>query len=421
MFKDPDIGKPASQLHEERQKRINAARNLEVPDRIPVTCNMGNFPAKYAGALCSDVYYNYEAWYTACEKTLQGFCPDSFGGANIQSGKALEILEPRTMRWPGHGVDPHQGFQSIEIDSLKADEYDTYMQDPTDYQIRIHLGNISNKLKGLSKMPPLYNMGWGPVPEQVTAITLSDPEVAKAIAILQKAGREFRKIRPWQSKFRKLFEKYGYFSSPTASALPPYDILSHSLRGMTGTMHDMFRQPDKLLEACDFILKNELERTQLIKDADGHIGIFMTNTRGSDDFMSKKQFDAFYWPTFKKLVHGLIKKGAIPHIFFEGRFDSRLEYLLDFPKGKFTAAFDATDIFKAKEVLKGHCCISGNIPVSLLQVGSKEDVIAYCKKLIDVCGKDGGYILAARSSIDEVKPENLKAMIDFTKEYGVYR
>jgi NAD(P)H-nitrite reductase large subunit len=54
-------------------------------------------------------------------------------------------------------------------------------------------------------------------------------------------------------------------------------------------------------------------------------------------------------------------------------------------------------------------------------MGSKDDVIACCKKLIDVCGKDGGYVICPRSSIDEVKPENLKAMIDFVKEYGVYR
>jgi len=28
--------------------------------------------------------------------------------------------------------------------------------------------------------------------------------------------------------------------------------------------------------------------------------------------------------------------------------------------------------------------------------------------------------MAPRSSVDEVKVENFKAMIDFTKEYGVY-
>jgi uroporphyrinogen-III decarboxylase len=393
---------------------------VKVPDRVPVTCPMGNFPAKYAGALCSDVYYNHDAWYAACEKILQDFYPDAFFGTNIASGKALEILDPKTMRWPGHGIEPHQGFQSIEINSLQADEYDMYMQDPTDYQLRIHLGRISDKLKGLSMMPPLYNMGWGPVPEQTTAMVLAEPQVAKAIATLQKAGHEFRKIRPMQNKFQKLFEKYGYFSSPMAAALPPYDILSHSLRGMAGTMHDMFRQPDKVIEICEFILKQTLERVQLEPDMNGHMRVFMTNTRGSDDFLSKKQFNTFYWPTFKKLVIELCKRGATPNIFFEGKFDSRVEYLLEFPKGKFVARFDTTDIFRAKEILKGHCCIEGNVPSSLLQVGSEEDVIAYCRKLIDIVGKDGGYILSPRSSTDEVKPENLKAMIDFTKEYGVY-
>ena len=63
----------------------------------------------------------------------------------------------------------------------------------------------------------------------------------------------------------------------------------------------------------------------------------------------------------------------------------------------------------------------GNVPSSLLQTGSTDDIKNHCKKLIDVVGKDGGYIMAPRSSIDEIKPENLKTMIDFTKEYGVYK
>ena len=36
-------------------------------------------------------------------------------------------------------------------------------------------------------------------------------------------------------------------------------------------------------------------------------------------------------------------------------------------------------------------------------------------------GKDGGYIMDTAVMLDEAKPENLKAMIEFTKEYGVYR
>jgi hypothetical protein len=48
-------------------------------------------------------------------------------------------------------------------------------------------------------------------------------------------------------------------------------------------------------------------------------------------------------------------------------------------------------------------------------------VRGYCKNLIDTVGKKGGFIMDAAVMLDEAKPENLKAMIDFTKEYGVYR
>ena len=419
-FKDPDIGKSASQLKKERYNRIHTAMKLGVPDRVPITCPIGSFPAKYAGILCSDAYYNFDAWYDAYEKTLKDFRPDSFGATPYQCGEALEVIDPKTMKWPGHGVEPHQAFQAIEVESLKADEFDEYMKDANSYMLRKHLPRTANSLGGFSKIPPLYEILHGPGSAQSLAMLLTDPEVAKSVASLQKAGRLMRKDQSKNIKFMKLLARYGYYPTRMVGAMPPYDTISHQLRGMTGVMHDMFRQPDKLIELCEFVLKETLNKTPLVPDENGEIRIFMTNTRGSDDFISKKQFDTFYWPTFKKLVTGLCKKGGTPYIFFEGRFDTRMEYLLDLPKGKFVARFDASDIFRAKEILKGHCCIEGNVPSSLLQVGSKEDVIAYCKKLIDVCGKDGGYVLSPRSSTDEVKPENLKAMIEFTKEYGRY-
>jgi uroporphyrinogen-III decarboxylase len=83
--------------------------------------------------------------------------------------------------------------------------------------------------------------------------------------------------------------------------------------------------------------------------------------------------------------------------------------------------FDNSDINKVKEILGSHICIMGNVPPSLLQIGTQEEVKNYCRTLIDEIGRKGGFILASRSAVDEAKPENVKAMIDFTKEYGVYR
>ena len=136
--------------------------------------------------------------------------------------------------------------------------------------------------------------------------------------------------------------------------------------------------------------------------------------------MSEEAFERFYWPHCKKLLLTLIERGMTPCMFFEGNCDAKLEYLLELPKGSMLVRLDRTDIFKAKEILGGHLCLEGNVPVSLLQMGSVQEVEDYCKKLIDVVGKGGGFVLSPRSSTHLAKPENLKAMIDFTKEYGRY-
>jgi len=412
--------KTAKQIRYEREKRITDAIHLSIPDRVPVISGMGYFPAKYAGIPCSAAYYDYDAWIAAYQKTLRDFPADLIFPQPFTPGKALEILNPKQNRWPGHGVDPYQGHQAIEIENMQDDEYDAFINDPSDYMLRIHMSRVSENLAGLAKLPKLSMLGGGSMGAQALAVTLALPEVTKAISTLQKTGREMRK---WQSKiqkFNKMMLDMGFPQYFQGAAMPPFDVISHSMRGMSGTMMDMFRQPDKILEACEKILELTLERPMPQLSENGNIRIFMTNTRGSDDFMSMKQFDTFYWPTFKRLVLALIDRGATPCIFFEGNFTSRLEYLLEFPKGKVLARLDTTDIFRAKEVLKGHMCIEGNVPSTLLQMGTVQDVKDHCKKLIDVIGKDGGYILAPRSSTDEVKPENLKAMIEFTQEYGVY-
>jgi len=421
MGQQINSGKTGRQLRKEREKRVMDAIQLKIPDRVPVICAMGYFPAKYASIPYSAAYYDYDAWYSAYKKTLQDFQPDMIYQQPFASGKALEILNPRQMRWPGYGVDPYHGHQSIEINNMRAEEFDQYMNDPSDYMLRVFMSRTSENMEGLSLLPKLSDLGAGPMGIQALALVFAEPKLNKTIRTLQKAGREMKKWRAKMAKFNKMIYDMGFPQYFQGAAMPPYDVVSHSMRGMSGTMLDMFRQPDKLIELCEFILKNTLERPIPQPNEYGNIRMFMTVTRGSDDFLSKKQFDTFYWPTFKKLVMTLIERGATPCIFFEGSFISRLEYLLEFPKGKMLARFDTTDIFRAKDVLKDHVCIEGNIPSSLLQVGTVQDVKDYCKKLIDVVGKGGGYILSPRSSTDEVNPANLKAMIEFTQEYGVYR
>ena len=413
-------GKTARQLIVEKEKRITDAIHLKSTDRVPIICGIGYFPAKYAGIPSSAAYYDFDAWITAYRKTLIDYHADMIYHQGFTPGKALEILNPKNLRWPGYGVDPYKGHQSIEIESMLATDYDAYLSDPSDYLFRIMIARSSDNLAGWANLPKLSDVGGG-LGAQGLAVALTDPGVDKAIKVLQKAGRELRKWQKRTMKFNQMMLDCGFPQYYQGFAGPPYDLLSISMRGMRGTMIDLYRQPDKVLAACDKMLQLTLDRPMPPPNEFGNMRLFMTVTRGSDDFLSKAQFDKFYWPTFKKLILSLIERGGTPCVFLEGNFTSKLEYLLDFPKGKMLIRLDTTDIYRAKEVLKGHLCIQGNVPSSLLQTGTIQAVKDYCKNLIDTVGKDGGFILSPRSSTDEVKPENLRAMIDFTREYGVYR
>src|SRR5512136_1233327 len=105
MSKALEQGKTPQELRREREQRITDAIKLKITDRVPVSCEIGFFAAKYAGVPCSVAYYDCDAWLAAYRKTLKDFQPDMAFTRAFTPGKALEYLDPKYMKWPGHGVD----------------------------------------------------------------------------------------------------------------------------------------------------------------------------------------------------------------------------------------------------------------------------------------------------------------------------
>jgi uroporphyrinogen-III decarboxylase len=93
--------------------------------------------------------------------------------------------------------------------------------------------------------------------------------------------------------------------------------------------------------------------------------------------------------------------------------------LLEIPSGKIICRLDRTDIYKAKKVLGGHHGIAGGMLPSLLQTGSVQQVKVECIKLIESIGNDGGFIMGSSCPLDEEKAENVKAMVEATRQYGI--
>ena len=417
-------GKSIDEIREERENRIDNVLNLRVPDRVPTTMQSGVFACKYAGVPLSAMYYDPIAYAQACLKTIVDFEPDTSGSITSgNSGLVNEFLDVRSQRWPGGNLPSDVPYQFVEGEYMKPEEYDLFLSDPSDYVFRYYLPRVYGTFEPLAKLPPFRNFVGGAFAGFLGL--LSKPEYHQLIERLARAVEEQEKLIRESADLNRLMDQLGYSTNLGRGARgsglmgAPFDAVSDFLRGMKGAMIDMYRCPDKLLAACDKILEWRIaEATPARLDAKGRPPrMFMPLHRGSDGFMSIKQFEKFYWPGLKKAILINIELGYIVEPFFEGAWDDRLEYLLELPKGKVVFWTEKTNIFRAKEILGKHMCIQGGVPPSLLSAGSPQEVEDYCKKLIQVVGKDGGYILSCGSAIDEAKPENLKAMIDSAKKY----
>jgi hypothetical protein len=407
-------------LYRAREKRVLDVVELKVPDRVPVTASFYFFPARYYGCSFQDMIYNWDKLEDVSLRVTREFEPDlaqnPFGV--MLPGPLLDTVGYKQMQWPGGQLGPNVPFQFVEGEYMKPEEYDYFLSEPMDFVIRRYWPRISGSLTGLASLPPIQNvpasMGTG-----IFAL-FSTPEMQQILDTLKKAGQEFARFAGYSERFERILKEEGFYSQTGGFASAPFDLLGDFLRGTKGIMLDMYRKPTAVLKACEKILPYEIQRGMNSARRSGGKLVFIALHKGLDGFMSREQFDRFYWPTLRDLATGLINEGLIPYIFWEGRCTSRLEAIKDIPAGKAMYRFEATDMMKAKDILGDRVCIRGNVPISLLATGSPDEVRTYCKKLIDYVGRGGGFIMDAAAHVTEARPENLRAMFDFTKEYGVY-
>jgi hypothetical protein len=412
------MGNAKDQLYQEREKRVSDTIALKKPDRIPISVTFGFFPARYCGYTMADMMYDPDKLWEANLKTILDFQPDQawnpFGNFK---GALLDILDFKQFQWPGRQLDVNVPFQFVESEYMKADEYDHFLSDMTDFMLRRYWPRICGSLKGFEKLSPLRNMitnymGLG------TFVPFTMPEVQEALEAMKKAGEEVVRIGSYSTRFSAKLKEEGFPLPSGSGTQAPFDTLGDFFRGTKGLMLDMYRQPEMVLKACDHLLPMMAETAIKGAKASSNPRVSIPLHKGIDGFMSLDQFKRFYWPTLRDLMMTLINEGLTPVPFWEGDCLSRLEIIKDIPPAKAMYAFEATDLIKAKDVLGDRISIKGGVPVSILATGTPDDVKVYCKNLIDYVGREGGFLLSTSSSVEDAKTENIRAMFDFTREYG---
>ncbi len=393
----------------------------KVPERVPIL-PFGIFmqPGLY-GVSPYDAMYDTDKMLVAQLSFLKDYNPDYFVTPALMGyGKIFDILDYKQYRLPGHGISKQSGWQYVEGEYMMADEYDALIKDPTDFWLRALMPRAYGALEPLKMIAPFTNM-WEAVLVSAQMIPFGIPPVRAAMQAMLDAGKE---AMDWIMKiggFEAQAKAEGFPGCFGGATKAPFDILGDTLRGTRAMMLDMYRQPEKVIAAAERLTPLAIDQGVAGANMAGCPVVFIPLHKGADGFMSDEQFAKFYWPTLKAVIMGLAEEGCVPFLFCEGSYNTRLEYLKELPRASCMWVFDRTDMVKAKAAIGDKLCIGGNVSSGLLLTGTAEEVKAYCKELIDTAGKGGGYLMCTGTAMDEGKADTIHAMVDITREYGVYK
>ena len=427
VWLDPDVqfaSPDAEEAYKARVRRLTDAILLEkTPDRVPVPLLVTElYPLARAGLTPYDGMYDFDRASKAYVDFNLDLQPDSMVSPRVATtpGRVFDLLDYRLYSWPGAGVSREASFQYNESEWMAADEYDRLIEDPTDFILRRYLPRVAGAFAGLGELGSVFD------PFSITQITgfvetFARPGVVDALQRLMAAGRE---AAAWRSRLGAIVEQlqglgFPPFTGPQIRA--PFDLLGDYLRGTRGVSLDLYRQPEKVVAACES-LAPVLVRWTLEKTTPGTLPcLFGPLHKGDDAHLSMEQFETFYWPTLRTVLLALIDEGFIPLLFAEGKMDSRLERIAaDLPKGRTVWLLDRTDMVHAKATLGRVAALQGNVPLSLLQTATPAEVRERCRRLIEDVGPGGGFLLDSGAVIQQGKEENIRAMIQAARDFGVY-
>ena len=386
-------------LFEERKKRYLAAMNLEKPDRVPIRLNFsGEFITKVAGYTFQETYYDWHKNNDATRKMLEKISDLEMviGGANLWWAALHDAVGAKYLRFAGRDLEPDTMFQYVEEPYMLPEDYDAFIENPTEWIATTYLPRIHTELAE----PGSYRATAG--------------LIKGAFGLAQQLGASGEAMASYQRDF-------GVVPSITGISKAPFDTLADTLRGLSGIMLDLYQRPEKVKQALEMLVPHNIFYGMATAQGDTDFPVFMPLHRGAYPFMRMEQWVEFYWPTLKQVVEGLWSNGKRTMFYAENIWTPYLEKIAELPEKSIIFHVDQTDMEKAHQVLGGRFCLSGNVPNSLLAFGKPEEVKEYVKRLLDKYARDGGFILDAGAVIlDDAEEENIRALIEAGLEYGVY-
>ena len=388
-------------LYEERLTRYVSAMRGGAPDRVPIRPFAAEVTARHAGYTCQEVTHDYRKAFDAIIRCCRDYDWDATVPNMVYVWTGLtQAMGLRYYGIPGIDVEADVTFQYREPPEngafMRREEYDDLIADPVRFLYEIWLPRVSAETEAV-----VYRAKLGLVKGGMAML-----------AYFSAFGPQVERMRT----------ECGTVSAICGMLKAPLDILADKLRGYIGLVYDLKEIPEKVEAACRALMPHLAHVALTGADPTGQIPIPIWMHRGCVPFISRKDFECIYWATLRPMVEALWAQGNQVLFYAEGKWDSHLERFAELPPHSIVFHLDRSDPVKAAEVLGGRFCLSGGVDNTVLAFGKPEDVKARVKHLIETLGRDGGYILDASAIMqNDATLENLRAMTEAGREYGVYR
>ena len=406
------------------------AFNLRQPDRVPVAPVVVHYYAALAAGMSHrDAQYHSDLNLRALkEATLTNDWDAAVPGVSVFAGRPLELLGIKQMKWPGGLLGDRVPFQWVEDEYMLQGEYDELLADPNGFVVRKLWPRISTTMGQVGRLTQigdamsLLSVSSAYVLPGFVGGILSRPDNLALLENLLELSRETSSNDRIIGQYSLEMMRLGYPFVAGPMLFCAFDWVSDCLRGLRGSSLDMYQVPDKLLALIDVVNATLVPSTAMMAAQSGVNGVVIFLHRGSRGFMSDRQFATFYWPCLKSLILGLIEAGLTPIVYAEGDYTPRLKYFQELPPKKFVMHYQDVDRKLAKKLLGDICCFWGNVPTALMCTGTSQEVKDDVRELIDIFGDNGGLIIDSGVGIpDESKPENVSALSEAVREYGILK
>lgn len=392
------------ELYAQRLNRyVTAGRNGK-PDRVPIRPFAAEFTAVHAGMTCQQVTHDYNQAFEAVIRCCRDYDWDAAVPNMVYVWTGLaQTAGLRYYAIPGIDVDPNVAFQYREPPQdgawMSRDEYDDLIADPVKFLYDTWLPRVAAELA-----PPG-----------------TPAHFRHNLALVKSAWSMSSYFNAFGPQIERMRNETGTVSAISGMLKAPLDVLGDKFRGYLGLAFDLMEVPEKVSAACEALMPHLAAVALSGLDPNHCIPIPIWMHRGCVPFISYDHFRSIYWPTLRPIVEEIWSRGNQTLFYAEGKWDAHLDDFAELPAGSIIYHIDRGDPAACHAKLGGKFALSGGVPNALLAFGTPDQVKAKCKELIDTCGQDGGYIMDASAIMqNDSTVANVRAMTEFTREYGVY-